>query len=499
MSGLEIVAFAMGAVGFVETVLAAWDHMEQRRQDHRRIQILAEDLKLFGLEDRRDDLKISLELAQKVMRDRSVPKANKLRLARDFKSLSDILDNIPTAAEAVATATSSSNLIFRRKTAADRDLKSKLAAFNEALSTFQQAVMNLRAITLTESSLLLKPQDLTFIGSASEMTRISETVYSAKASYVKSGEGKAIVKDILLEPRPYTEYNKAELEEDMRTMATTLNSALPAWNIPSLIGYRTNLEKKTLELVFDRPLPTKELVSLAGIYVSGMREPSLNVRIALCSQLAVAVIQAHTLGMVHKHIRPDNLLIALSKNGEGGIADASLYLAGWQNSRIIKGVATARLGESTVQKIIYQHPKRRSEGGSAKEDYSVGHDIYSLGVCMLELLTWEPLIRPGQSMFAPPVLSDSYQRTFERLGYHNPNILMDDDDISVAELYTQDAEKVQSTLIAMSKREIPQKAGNAMADLVCKCLSFWDTDGGSITEAFDAEVFDVFNKLLAVI
>jgi serine/threonine protein kinase len=499
MSGLEIVAFAMGAVGFVEAVLAAWDHMEQRRQDHRQIQILAEDLKLFGLQDRRDDLKISLELAQKVIRDRSVPKEKKHRLARDFQHLSVILDSLPGACDAVTTTTSSPTLIFRRKTKADRELKSKLAAFSEALSNFHQAVMNLRAITLTESSLLLKAQDLTLIGSPPEMARISEAVLMAKASYVQPGEGNTVVGDILLESRLYKEYNKAELEQEMRSMATTLNSALPAWNIPSLIGYRTNPEKKTMDLVFDRPHPTKELISLASIYVSGTPEPSLNVRIALCSQLAIAVIQAHTLGIVHKHIRPDNLLIALSRNEEGGIAEASLYLAGWQNSRIIKGVATARRGESTVQKAIYQHPKRRTEGGSAKEDYSVGHDIYSLGVCMLELLDWDTLIRPGQSVFAPPLLSGSYQRMFEHLGYHKAITWTEDDDISLAELYTQDAEKVQSTLIAMAKTGVPQKTGNAMANLVCKCLSFWDTDGGSITEAFDAEVFDVFNKLLAVI
>lgn len=502
MSGLEIVAFAIGAAGFVETVLSSWDRMEQRRREHRGTQILAQDLQLFGLENRRDDLKVSLELAHKIMRDRSIAETKKTRLVREFKQLSDILESLPEAADKVTATGSSPGFIFRRKTAADRDLKSKLAAFSEALASFHQVVMNLRAITMTESPLMLKPQDLTLIGSPTASRPISEAVYIAKASYVEPGKSTAVVKDILLEQRPYTDYNKDELEQSMRDMATKLHSALPVWNIPRLIGYRTNAMYRTLELVFDRPHPAKKLVTLSSIYLAEIPEPSLNVRIALCSQLAVAVIQAHTLGMVHKHIRPENLLITLSKDEKGGVAEASLFLAGWQNSRIIKGVATARLGESTVEKAIYQHPNRRAEGGSAKEDYSIGHDIYSLGVCMLELLTWDPLIRPGQTVFSPPVLSNTYQQTFKDLGYQEEIVgteVDEDDDTSVAQLYTQDAERVRSTLIAVAKNCVPRKAGFAMANLICRCLNFWDPEGGNITERFDVEVFDEFNKILAVI
>jgi hypothetical protein len=180
-------------------------------------------------------------------------------------------------------------------------------------------------------------------------------------------------------------------------------------------------ENKTMGLVFDFQHPAKEPQSLASIYVSDTPEPSLNVRITLYSQLAVAVLQAHTLRLVHKHIRTDNLLIALSRNEDKSITEAFLFLAGWQNSRVIDCVTTARLVESTVEKAIYKHPKRRAEDGAATEDYSIGHDIYTLGVCMLELLTWEVLVRPKQGVFSPPVLSSGYQRAFEQLEYSHEN------------------------------------------------------------------------------
>jgi len=66
------------------------------------------------------------------------------------------------------------------------------------------------------------------------------------------------------------------------------------------------------------------------------------------------------------------------------------------NTRFISGTATARIADTVVSKILYQHPDRQ-EGqikGVAKFNYNIKHDVYSLGACMLELLTWEPLLLP---------------------------------------------------------------------------------------------------------
>jgi len=274
-----------------------------------------------------------------------------------------------------------------------------------------------------------------------------------------------------------------------------------------------------MELIFERPQPAMKLISLADLYLNDTPEPTLNLRLKLCSQIAVAVLQTHTLSLAHKHIRPENLLIALEKDDKGEVENASLFLMGWTNARLMEGIASKRIGESTVSKIIYQHPNRRVEGGFAKEDYNMGHDIYSLGVCMLELLTWDVLIRPGETKMAAHILSDAYQRAFEGLGYHKalnllPNDDLDDDDddeVSLAELYTQNSKEVQCTLMEMAKTLGAKKAGDRMANLVHRCLTCLDppADGGRafsasqdnniIAENFHNEVFDDFNKLLAVI
>jgi len=41
-------------------------------------------------------------------------------------------------------------------------------------------------------------------------------------------------------------------------------------------------------------------------------------------------------------------------------------------------------------KRIYQHPERQDEYAEAA--YEPRHDIYSLGVCMLEVLLWTPFV-----------------------------------------------------------------------------------------------------------
>ncbi|KAJ4203063.1 hypothetical protein NW759_015262 [Fusarium solani] len=519
MSGLEVIGFAIGAVGFVKTVLDTWDDIETKRQEHKESGVLAKELKLFGLSDRREGLRIDLELAQTIVRDRNRPKEQKRQLANQFQRLNDILEAIPDVADAVIANTSRRFHLFHRVPAI-KELKAKTTAFNEESSQFHQKLITLTAIANADSALLVTTQDLTLIGSSPELTRVSETVYTAKASYIEPGKTETVVMDVLIEQRAYTAHSKRETQENMQLVATKLQPALAGWNIPRLIGYRDSESDKPpcLELIFEHPQPAMSLTTLSELYMSGTPEPTLNLRLKLCRQIAVAVLQTHTLGLVHKHVRPENFLITFDKDNDGELESASLFLSGWTNARLIEGVATKRIGESSVSKIIYQHPHRRLEGGSAKEDYNIGHDVYSLGVCMIELLTWSVLIRPGQTRLDAPILSDAYQRTFEGLGYHKAIDLSLDDDVddeeavSLAELYTQNPREVQNTLLEMAKKLVPKRAGNTMANLVQTCLNCLDSptetgsgvfsvndNKGHIEEKFDNEVFDDINKLLAII
>jgi hypothetical protein len=510
MSGLEIVAFAMGAVGFVKTVLDIWDDIDKKRQEHRESDVLAKRLKSFGLAERRGTLKIALELAQTIVRDRTRSRNEALELAANFQRLNELLEAIPSAVDAVIKLEKKPYVLHRGS--AFRELKSKVTSLDERISSFHQKVIGLRAIVQTDSSFLLSRQDFSFVGVKPKFVQNGETSFTSKASYIAPGQGAMVMQEVVLEKRYYGTQPREALLESARILSTKLSPALSAWNILHLIGYRDDETDQSVQLIFSHPGPDKELASLSRIYTDGSPEPTLNIRVRLCSQLAVAVLQAHKLGLVHKHIRPGNLLVNFERASSGAIQEASLFLAGWQNARLIEGVATTLIGETTASKVIYQHPKRRVEDNRAKESYNIDHDIYSLGVCMLELLTWDTLIRQGEDELADEMISDAYRHAFKSLGFHQsfPGEAEDEEDggPSEAELYTYNVEHTKKTLEIMAQSLVAKRAGETMANLVYRCISGVFQPGNDqiqteekdqVAEQFANDVFDDFNKLLSVL
>jgi serine/threonine protein kinase len=112
---------------------------------------------------------------------------------------------------------------------------------------------------------------------------------------------------------------------------------------------------------------------------------SLTDRFKLANELARAISCVHAFGFVHKNIRPETIL--LLRNVESWTESA--FLIGFNSFRMASG-KTLRKGEIAWERCLYQHPNRI--GTSASADYIMQHDIYSLGVCLLEIGLWEPLV-----------------------------------------------------------------------------------------------------------
>jgi hypothetical protein len=67
-----------------------------------------------------------------------------------------------------------------------------------------------------------------------------------------------------------------------------------------------------------------------------------------------------------------------------------MYLQDWSRIRELSGATSLCGSDDNWPKRIYQHPKRQST--MIDEAYEPKHDIYSLGVCMLEILLWQPFV-----------------------------------------------------------------------------------------------------------
>jgi serine/threonine protein kinase len=208
-------------------------------------------------------------------------------------------------------------------------------------------------------------------------------IFIAHGNYTMQGQRVAC--DFILE-------TKAR-ENDVRFLSTKLNSeSLKRINngLLPVLGYRQPPYNqpdgtKIFQLVIQLQ-PGLERSSLSHWICT---EPALSLleRLRLCSKLARAIQTVHSIGLVHKSLHPRSVLIL----NEPGMpkSTGTAYLQDWTFIRELSG-ATTQIGEDLWPKRIYQHPER--QGKYADAAYEPKHDIYSLGVCMLEVLLWKPFV-----------------------------------------------------------------------------------------------------------
>ena len=232
------------------------------------------------------------------------------------------------------------------------------------------------------------------------------------ASVMKSGvspPSQAIIEYIY---RPYSEDLNTEeialIGEATRDLARVLYHSDPEQTrILKCAGYFHDEQTRRYGLLYELP-PAKTWVTDASgqARVLSLRELfnrvphfPLNHRLRFCCDLAQAVLYVHLVGWVHKSIRPDNILV-FQEHGEPELSPrrrfpytlASPYLAGFEYARNAKALSD-RKSDAEWRVNIYRHPKRQFLEQNA--EYTMAHDIYSLGVVFLELGLW------GSNGFVP--------------------------------------------------------------------------------------------------
>ncbi|KAI1113764.1 hypothetical protein F5Y14DRAFT_417170 [Nemania sp. NC0429] len=125
-------------------------------------------------------------------------------------------------------------------------------------------------------------------------------------------------------------------------------------------------------------------------------EAPLDERFTLALRLAEAVFFLHTAGFVHKNITSSSV-VALQRPDSAPSSLDDCYLMGFSLIRGVDG-KTSKEGavrdeeEEESQSIwefdIFQHPDRLRGKDSLR--YTKTYDVYSLGVVLLEIGSWEP-------------------------------------------------------------------------------------------------------------
>ncbi|KAI9367312.1 hypothetical protein BJX61DRAFT_316905 [Aspergillus egyptiacus] len=178
---------------------------------------------------------------------------------------------------------------------------------------------------------------------------------------------------------------------------------------------------------------------------------SLSHRFQLAKQLARSVMFVHAAGFVHKNIRPETVLVF---EDDSANTLGPSFLIGFERIRRAEG-RTDQSGDLQWEKNLYRHPLRQ---GSQPEDiFEMRHDVYSLGVCLLEMGLWSSFVCLENEGSTPVPWSG--------LGI---------DEALVANDQRRGAFAVKSQLVTLSKDLLPAMVGERYTSVVIACLCCLD-------------------------
>ncbi|KAH0559348.1 hypothetical protein GP486_004136 [Trichoglossum hirsutum] len=235
----------------------------------------------------------------------------------------------------------------------------------------------------------------------------------------------------------------------VRDLARKLTRTDPStFSLLNCAGVVTEKTSNEFKLVFKTPDNMSDPQTLRASLMSRDINHSLSNRFRLARQLARAVCSLHTFGLVHKSIRPENIILFRDQESKLG----SAFLLGLEKVRPEEG-RTRLTGDADWEKNLYRHPQR--QGLKLQDPYVMQHDIYSLGVCLLEIGLWDSFVQ-YTDLTSDPVPHQGYQfstKVPDRSGF---------------------SEFVKGQLLASARDPLPRQMGSKYAEIVETCLTCLD-------------------------
>ena len=240
--------------------------------------------------------------------------------------------------------------------------------------------------------------------------------------------------------------------KDVRDLARKLLKAEPGTfgllNCKGVIQYANRDCPLSYTFVFKVPDGLSEPKSLRNILLSPTQSHSLSDRFKLANDLAKSVFYVHTFGFVHKNISPETVLVLT--NQETSLGNA--FLVGFQQ---VRGAErhSIRLSDDAWERNLYRHPSR--QGYNPNVNYIMQHDIYGLGVCLLELGLWKSFV-----------------------SYDANDDAMQTDSLDLPDKIVElrQAPMLKDHLVSLARDHLPSAMGTRYAKIVETCLTCLDED-----------------------
>lgn len=167
------------------------------------------------------------------------------------------------------------------------------------------------------------------------------------------------------------------------------DSKLCEFGAPQCLGYFNDTDSNRYGLLYKKPIdvpPSTKPISLLDL-LHPETQPSLSKRITLAHAIARCLMYLHSVNWLHRDLRSDNIIF-FAPDGTTP-AYYNPIIAGFEFARPgLREEMTDRPPNPTKDDV-YQHPDilRGLVGSRALKS----HDIYSLGVILVEIAYWAPL------------------------------------------------------------------------------------------------------------
>ncbi|KAJ9489697.1 hypothetical protein VN97_g3567 [Penicillium thymicola] len=467
---MDIVSLALSSLSAAELLFNSGLRIYRRVKKQDKINEVLREIKIFDIQDNKDRLALHVELAQAVLRNPVVDQEYKDRLERSWKRITTRLAEMDCLLDLMISKSSPFQTRARHgardQLIALGDNKDGHKPLSNILGDFYIDVNAMRELMKDESPLYLSGNDFCPLDADNHIPVSGSGAFLGKGRLTRPGPDlPSGVQLYLYESKPYSNMEKENVRVNIQILARMIHQAQPNHGILKLVGFRDELnsQQSTFQLIFITPFPGESCTTLSQYMRDHPGKPTLNFRFTLCYQLSRAILETHTLGLVHKNIRPENILLSQETNPDDDMTLAeptpTLYLSGWQYARQVEYGVTNLRNEITLQKKIYQHPERQLP--LADKEYSMAHDVYSLGVCMLEILNWESVLEADNSS-----VSEAFKEAFRALG--------NDTGGSEQDGYTRFPEVIKRTLVYLNEITTPVAAGAKISHLVQRFLTCRD-------------------------
>jgi hypothetical protein len=238
------------------------------------------------------------------------------------------------------------------------------------------------------------------------------------------------------------------------------------FRVLQIAGYAHEVENHCWWLIFHFPvhgLPTEPIVGQPTTLLDLLRSsgsknrPPLEKRFALANHICMTLHELYASGWLHKSISSHSVFFAGPAEADGASHDLDApFICGLEYTRHETEAQTIDRARTAgdISIAMYRHPDYQ---GEAAQGYRLQHDVYSLGLVLLEIGLWAPL----NSLFDPkPPKSSS-----DLVG--GPRLWR-----SMGHFHTPEAKALRVRAISTVEKDLPFRMGSAYASATKWCLTF---------------------------